>query len=149
MYYKIKIKDSTPCVGIFELIDDAIGVMCDTIYNLPEVNGVIDGGQFFHRDLVKMMINNYGGISEKTLNVIKKNINNPDLHRYFPRGRVCYNTKLKTFEIYSNEMLLKDEELVRRILEEFDIKGYKIQGYVDNFHYSLLDINELIDKSRY
>lgn len=142
MIFRIKFKDSTPCVGIFEVIDDSIGTMTETLDNVKVVAGIADGGIMFHRDLVREMRKS-GELSKETNNFIDKNYTHQSLHKCFPRGRVCYNFNDKCFEIYSNVQLLQDEEQMRRILEEFDIKGYKYRAYIDNQEYSVLPKEEL------
>ena len=142
--FRIKLKDAKPQVGIFEVIDDEIGVMSDLIENLPMQNGIVDGGILFHRDLVrKMYATSDAKIYPETREFIKKNYNNPNLHRCFPRGRLCYNKNERCLELYANEETLRNEELINRILAEFDALGYKVKSYVDEQHYNLLPKEEL------
>lgn len=141
---RIRFIDATPEVGIFEIIDKEIGVMSDTIDNLPSVNGIVDAGKLFHRDLLREMYkSNSTNITPETREFIKKNYYNSDLHRCFPRGRLCYNENDKCFELYSNREVLENVPLVRRILAEFGVSGRKVVPYVDEQHYSLLPREDL------
>ena len=142
MRFKIKLKDKRPMIGIFEIVDDEVLLDIEEADFSKAVNGVIDGGHLFHRDLIRYYKDD-PNISKETREFINNNLRNPNLHEAFPRGRICYNLDTGHYEVYSTEEVLKDNALMNEILRRCGIPGNKVEAFVDNFHYQLKKRDEI------
>lgn len=136
----VNIKDSSPSVGIFEVIDDHLYYFDEPINYSKAVNGMVDAGNLFHRDIISFAYKNYkSDMIPDTVEFIESNLHNQNIHRYFPRGRVCYNVDEDTYYIYSCMEVLQNRKLVNEICRSFNLPYNKTELVADLFHYELLE----------
>ena len=134
----MKIKDAKPQVGIFEIVENVF------IKETEDTEEVSDTGRFFdgydphyHKDVIKLYVNQYNNISEETKAKFKSN---PNEYLKHPRGRVDYDTVDKKWSIMSSRDVLSDDGLLERITREFNlppVASGKIVLEADEGHYGL------------
>lgn len=124
-FRRIDLNKESSYIGIYEIIDNQLYVLLDSIDEEKAVNDVIDGGYLFHIDLVKLIVKNYNKfLTSKTLNEIKKS--NYKNWTSYPRGRITYDIKEKKFTIWGPLIILKNKDIVNKIINEFNLPNDKL-----------------------
>lgn len=128
------IHDSRPEVGIFEVVDGVFfydSTVCDPLY---AVSNTVDGGQFFHRDLLKNQAYVDPRVSEGSKEKIAKGgFSN---WRAFPRGRVYYKVDEDKYYVTMHPSL-NTREIRQKIGESFHLPPDKIAWTTDEEYSSL------------
>lgn len=132
----LQIKDAKPQVGIFEIIDGQVLVESEDVQQFSNAGDIFSGnGIHLHAQSVKTMVA-YSNVNEEIKKKFKLNRNE---YLKYPRGRVDYNTKTKTFTIMSNKdfFTVKNVELITRAFNLPPYASGKIELVADEGHYGI------------
>lgn len=130
------IHDARPEIGIFEVVDGIFfydSTACDPAY---AVGGTVDGGQFFHKDLLKNQVYPDPRISKETKEKIAKN--SFSNWRAFPRGRVYYSVPEDSYYVTMHPSL-NTPEYRNDIVNSFRLPRNKIVWTTDPEYINVYD----------
>lgn len=112
--YAVKIKDSKPQVGIFEIVEGEL--LIDSEDTQQIASGFFDGLNHRHDQDVKRLVKHSSRISDKTKARFEAN---PAEYLNWPRGRVDYDCDEKKWHIMASAKLLNDGAAVEKIARAF------------------------------
>lgn len=135
--YSVKVKDSRPQVGIFEIVEGILLVESEDTQGVWR-DRFFDGTTLHrHSEVVKTLVKNHPGISAETKLKFERD---PAEYLRHLRGRVDYDTINKTWHIMSNADVLNDSDMIERITRAFHLPPYlsgKIELEQDEGHYGV------------
>ena len=123
----IKIYDTKPQVGIFEIIDNKIYVITRDV-DYSKLNSISDdAGEFFHEDLVRNVINQCSKEAQAKYKSVKQGF------LVFPRGRVVYSFRENLYQIFGPRAALTSSN-IETIMRLFSLPRNKVKAYVDPYY---------------
>ena len=131
---KLQVKDTKPQVGIFEIVENQWLTSTEDVQNVSESGDYFDGIDLhLHAYEIPKLVQFNSNISNETKGKFKSN---KYAYLDYPRGRVDYNTKDKTYHIMADKKFFTVENIENSgavlILQNRDWNG----GY-----YSRLDLS--------
>lgn len=131
----MKILDSKPQVGIFEIVDNILLIDTEDVQKIDQGGGMFDGlTPHLHSNDVKTLVANTPSISEETK---KKFELDKKEYLNYPRGRVDYDVDDDRYYIMA-AMKFFTEENIERITRAFHLPPYatgKVLLQADDSHY--------------
>lgn len=131
----MKILDSKPQVGIFEIVEDVLLIDSEDIQKIDQGGGMFDGTiPHLHSNDIKLQVEGSPSISLETK---KKFKSNPNEYLNYPRGRVDYDIINDRYYIMA-AMKFFNTENIERITRAFHLPPYatgKILLQADDGHY--------------
>lgn len=125
--YFVRIKDARPEVGIFEVVDSKFFYTSMPCNIVDAVGGAVDGGELFHKDLLKQAYYDDAISDEAKKKIAKNDFNN---WLAFPRGRVYYIVAEDRYYVMMHPSL-NTAEIRNDIINSFRLPRNKIVWTTD------------------
>lgn len=128
----MKIQDTRPQVGIFEIVDGILFIDTEDVQPIDQGGGYFDGlTPHLHNQDIQRQVVLHPSISEEMKSIWKSNRNEYLNH---PRGRVDFDTINNRFEMMAAYKFFTNEN-VNRIARAFHLNPEKIVLVADDGHY--------------